>query len=175
MLMIVEFAQRRVRKDEPDRLHDVIVMTLASLWSNLAGHYARFGTPEACRRFWFIAIRNHVFRTYRDEGRYRSVHYFLNDSATLDTVVEPVPDPVDAALARITLEREQERLQLQNEAAELTKREREMYVLKKFEKMSYQEAADKLGISKTRAHTLYKNAKAKIDKIEIESNDLIES
>jgi DNA-directed RNA polymerase specialized sigma24 family protein len=66
-------------------------------------------------------------------------------------------------------------LQQEMDGANLTPREREVYVLTKVYEMSRQEVAAKLGIHKTRVQTLWYSANRKIAEFRMKDRHVFES
>lgn len=106
-------------------------------------------------------MRNNKRQHDRAEANYAGSLYQIEEESWLDAVAENAPDHAALVVELVTLQQEIDK-------AKLTPREREVYVLIRVYGMSRQEAADYLGIHKTRVQTLWTSANDKIDEVRME-------
>jgi RNA polymerase sigma factor (sigma-70 family) len=136
----------------------------------------KVGNDPVCQGwYWFKAMLTNAFQYDQKEARYNNLMCPAWEESWLDAVAEPVYDSADAALARIALQREENRLQQEMDGAKLAPRERQVYVLRKVLKMSYQEIANELDISKTRVKTAWDLADGKIAEFQMKDQHVIEA
>ena len=124
--------------------------------------------PEAQRRYCFKALVNNRRQHNRAEATYAGPLCQIEEESWLDTVAENSPDHAGLVVEWVTLQQEMD-------GANLTPREREVYVLTKIYGMSRQEAAAKLGIRKTRVQTLWHSAYRKIAEFRMKDRHVFES
>jgi DNA-directed RNA polymerase specialized sigma24 family protein len=142
--------------DDLDRQDTAIFILVSYLMRHLEDLREKLGRdPEAQRRYCFGALWNNRRQHNRAEATYAGPLYQIEEESWLDTVAENSPDHAGLVVEWVTLQQEME-------GANLTPRQREVYILTKVYRMSRQEAADKLGIRKTRVQTLWHSAYRKI-------------
>jgi predicted DNA-binding protein (UPF0251 family) len=166
----------RILANNPDR-QDAAIFAATQYLMRYPGRVRdKVGNDPICQGwYWFKAMLTNAFQYDQKEARYNNLMCPAWEESWLDAVAEPVHDSADAALARIALQREENRLHQEMDSANLAPRERDVYVLIKVYRMSRQEAADKLGISKTRVQKAWELANRKIDDFRMKDQHVFES